>query len=48
MYKALRTIKREKMREIEVTQVSISKGKDVPSGTMLISRNPILILSATR
>src|SRR4029078_3778647 len=26
MYKALRTIKREKMREIEVTQVSISKG----------------------
>ena len=48
MYKALRTIKREKMREIEVTQVSISKGKVVPSGTMLISRNPILILSATR
>ena len=48
MYKALRTIKREKMREIEVTQVSISKGKDVPSGTMLISRNPILILSATK
>jgi cobalt-precorrin-6B (C15)-methyltransferase len=48
MYKALRTIKREKMREIELTQVSISKGKDVPSGTMLISRNPILILSATR
>ncbi len=48
MYKALRTIKREKMDEIEVTQVTISKGKDVPSGTMLISRNPILILSATR
>ena len=48
MYNALRTIKREKMREIVVTQVSISKGKDVPSGTMLISRNPILILSATK
>ena len=48
MYKALRTIKREKMREIEVTQVTISKGKDVSSGTMLISRNPILILSATK
>jgi len=48
MYKALRTIRREKMREIEVTQVSISKGKELPSGTMLISRNPILILSATR
>ena len=48
MYKALRTIKKEKMREIEVTQVTISKGKDVSSGTMLISRNPILILSATK
>jgi cobalt-precorrin-6B (C15)-methyltransferase len=48
MYKALRTIKKEKMDEIEVTQVTISKGKEVPSGTMLISRNPILILSATR
>jgi cobalt-precorrin-6B (C15)-methyltransferase len=48
MYKAMRTIKKEKMDEIEVTQVTISKGKEVPSGTMLISRNPILILSATR
>jgi cobalt-precorrin-6B (C15)-methyltransferase len=48
MYKALRTIKKEKMHEIEVTQVTISKGKDVPSGTMLVSRNPILILSATK
>lgn len=48
MYKALMTMKKEKMHEIEVTQVTISKGKDVPSGTMLISRNPILILSATK
>lgn len=48
MYKAIKTIKKENMHEIEVTQVTISKGKDVPSGTMLISRNPVLILSATR
>lgn len=48
MYKAIMTMKKEKMHEIEVTQVTISKGKDVPSGTMLISRNPILILSATK
>ena len=48
MYKALRAVKKEKMREIDVTQVTISKGKDVSSGTMLISRNPILILSATK
>jgi cobalt-precorrin-6B (C15)-methyltransferase len=48
MYKALKTVKKQKMRDIEVTQVTIAKGKRMSSGTMLISRNPILILSATR
>lgn len=48
MYKALKTVKKENMRNIEVTQVSIAKGKTVASGTMLVSRNPILILSATK
>jgi cobalt-precorrin-6B (C15)-methyltransferase len=48
MYKALKTFKKENMRNIEVTQVSIAKGKTVVSGTMLVSRNPILILSATK
>jgi cobalt-precorrin-6B (C15)-methyltransferase len=48
MYKALKTVKKQKMRDIEVTQVTIAKGKSVSSGTMLISRNPVLILSATR
>ena len=48
MYNALKSLKKQKMHEIEVTQVIISKGKDFPSGTMLVSRNPILILSATK
>jgi len=48
MYKSLKTVKKQKMRDIEVTQVTIAKGKSMSSGTMLISRNPILILSATR
>ena len=48
MYKALKTVKKQKMRDIEVTQITIAKGKSISSGTMLISRNPILILSATR
>lgn len=48
MYKALKTVKKQKMRNIEVTQVTIAKGKSVASGTMLVSRNPILILSATK
>lgn len=48
MFKALRTIKNQNMRNIEVTQVTIAKGKNVTSGTMLVARNPILILSATK
>src|SRR4029078_2027003 len=48
MYNALKSLKNQKMYEIEVTQVMISKGKDFPSVTMLVSRNPILILSATK
>lgn len=48
MFKALRTIKNQNMRNIEITQVTIAKGKNVTSGTMLVARNPILILSATK
>jgi len=48
MYKALKTVKKQRMRDVEITQVTIAKGKNVASGTMLVSRNPILILSATK
>ncbi|MGD6810419.1 MAG: precorrin-6Y C5,15-methyltransferase (decarboxylating) subunit CbiT [Candidatus Bathyarchaeia archaeon] len=34
-------------KEIEVTQVLVSKGKQIKSGTMMLARNPIIIVSAS-
>ncbi|MCS6767316.1 MAG: precorrin-6Y C5,15-methyltransferase (decarboxylating) subunit CbiT [Candidatus Nitrosocaldus sp.] len=33
---------------VEVTQIMIAKGRRVSTGTMLISRNPVLVISAER
>jgi cobalt-precorrin-6B (C15)-methyltransferase len=48
MYKALNTFSRSELHEIDITQVIIAKAKKVSTGTMLIARNPVLILSGTR
>ena len=47
MYKALNTFERSDLHEVDVTQVIIAKARKV-KGTMMIARNPVLILSATR
>ena len=48
MYKALNAFERSDLQEVDVTQVIIAKAKKVSKGTMMIARNPVLILSATR
>jgi cobalt-precorrin-6B (C15)-methyltransferase len=48
MYKALNAFSRSELHEIDITQVIIAKAKRVSTGTMLIARNPVLILSGTR
>ncbi len=35
-------------KEIDIAQVSVAKGKQINSGTMMMARNPITIISATR
>lgn len=35
-------------RDIDVTNVSVAKGKQINSGTMMMARNPITIVSATK
>ncbi|MDR2203313.1 MAG: precorrin-6Y C5,15-methyltransferase (decarboxylating) subunit CbiT [Nitrososphaerota archaeon] len=35
-------------KDIEVVHVSISKGKQIKSGTMMLARNPIMIVSALK
>jgi cobalt-precorrin-6B (C15)-methyltransferase len=45
---ALDAIKRAGFTEIDVTQVNVAKGKNIDSGTMMLARNPITIISATK
>ncbi|HLB99819.1 MAG TPA: precorrin-6Y C5,15-methyltransferase (decarboxylating) subunit CbiT [Candidatus Bathyarchaeia archaeon] len=45
---ALDEIKKLNAKDIDVTSLSIAKGKDIGSGTMMLARNPITIVSATK
>jgi cobalt-precorrin-6B (C15)-methyltransferase len=36
------------LQEIDITQVTIAKAKKTGSGTMMISRNPVIIFSGTK
>jgi cobalt-precorrin-6B (C15)-methyltransferase len=48
MYKAINTIYEEKLNETDVTQIIISKARKVTTGTMMLARNPVIIVSATK
>jgi cobalt-precorrin-6B (C15)-methyltransferase len=48
MYQALATISELKLAEIDITQITISKGRKVTTGTMMLARNPVMIISATK
>lgn len=45
---ALAELKRLAFKEIDVTQVFVAKGTQVSSGTMMLARNPITIIAATK
>jgi cobalt-precorrin-6B (C15)-methyltransferase len=47
-YEALSTIYSANLEEVDVTQVLISKSRKVTTGTMMLARNPVLIISATK
>jgi cobalt-precorrin-6B (C15)-methyltransferase len=47
-YVALDEIKKLNFKDIDVVVVSVAKGKEVNSGTMMLARNPITIISATK
>jgi cobalt-precorrin-6B (C15)-methyltransferase len=48
MYKALTTINEARLDEVDVTQVMIAKARKVATGTMMLARNPVIIISATK
>jgi cobalt-precorrin-6B (C15)-methyltransferase len=47
-YQALAAINELELNEIDVTQVIISKSRKVTTGTMMLARNPVMIISATK
>ena len=48
IYKTLKTFEDCKLFEIDMTQITVAKSKKTASGTMMISRNPVIIFSATK
>ncbi|MDQ5830870.1 MAG: precorrin-6Y C5,15-methyltransferase (decarboxylating) subunit CbiT [Thermoproteota archaeon] len=48
LYHALRTVNELELKEIDITQVTISKARKVTTGTMMLARNPVMIISATK
>ncbi len=45
---AIGELKNLGFKDVDVTVVSVSKGKQIKSGTMMLARNPITIVSATK
>jgi len=47
-YTALNELDRRHFKDVQVVQVTIAKGRRVRQGTMMIARNPILIISGVK
>ena len=45
---AVDELKKLGFRDIDVVHISVAKGKQINSGTMMLARNPITIVSATK
>ncbi len=48
IYSVLSTIDKLKFSSIDITQVTIAKNRKTSTGTMMLSRNPVTIISATK
>jgi len=48
MYHALAAVSELGLADMDVTQVTIAKARKVTTGTMMLARNPVMIISATK
>ena len=48
LFSVLEAIKNLKFASVDVTQVTISKSRKTTTGTMMLARNPVTVISATR
>ena len=48
MYQAIAAVGELGLAEVDITQVTIAKARKVTTGTMMLARNPVMIISATK
>ncbi len=48
LYSVLQILDKLKFNSIDITQVTISKSRKTTTGTMMLARNPVTIISATK
>ena len=49
MFKAMKAINESNLlKDFDFTQITISKGRRTKTGTMMLARNPVLVISATK
>ncbi|HVX02796.1 MAG TPA: precorrin-6Y C5,15-methyltransferase (decarboxylating) subunit CbiT [Nitrososphaera sp.] len=47
-YQALAAVSEMGLKDVDVTQVTIAKARKVTTGTMMLARNPVMMISATK
>jgi len=48
LYLVLESIKKLNLSSVDITQITISKSRKTSTGTMMLARNPVTIISATK
>ncbi len=48
LYSVLQVLEKLQFTSVDITQVTISKSRKTSTGTMMLARNPVTIISATR
>lgn len=48
MYHSLKAVEELKLENVDVTQITVARGRKVSTGTMMLARNPVIIISAEK
>lgn len=48
MYHSLKAVDELKLENVDVTQITVAKSRKVSTGTMMLARNPVIIISAEK
>jgi len=48
LYSVLKTIENLKFTSVDITQITIGKSRKTSTGTMMLSRNPVSVISSTK